>query len=216
MYKPNRRSFSAFEELKKAKIWDKTEMMFNKYQKKWNGPDLPIYIFPLEFGMISGTIKSGVSFKDKIFLFVAPLKDEKELEALLVHEYHHSCRIRKQKKEVEEYTLLDSIILEGLAENAVEECCGKNYLAKWSGYYSNKQILNSWNSVVKPNLECKINSRIHDEILYGKRMYPPMIGYSVGYKIIILFKKQYRISIEESFTIPSDRIAEAFPKENWI
>ncbi|MDF1512080.1 DUF2268 domain-containing putative Zn-dependent protease, partial [Robertmurraya sp. DFI.2.37] len=38
--------------------------------------------------------------KRKCFLFLTPLEDLMELEALFVHEYHHVCRMNKQKKEI--------------------------------------------------------------------------------------------------------------------
>ncbi len=66
-----------------------------------------------------------------MFLFLTPLEDEKELEALIIHEYHHVCRMNKITKPIQEYTLLDSMVMEGLAEYTVENYCGKNYNAKW-------------------------------------------------------------------------------------
>ena len=75
--------------------------------------------------------KAGVSFKNKMFLFLTPLQDEKELEALIVHEYHHVCRLNKLVKPLDEYTLIDSIVMEGFAEYVVTKYCGKEYNAKW-------------------------------------------------------------------------------------
>lgn len=42
--------------------------------------------------------KSGVSFPNQLFLFIGEVENDKELEALFIHEYHHVCRIHHQKK----------------------------------------------------------------------------------------------------------------------
>ena len=54
-----------------------------------------------------------------MFLFLTPSLAEKELEALIVHEYHHICRLKILAKPYHEFTLLDSILMEGFAEYAV-------------------------------------------------------------------------------------------------
>ena len=104
MYKPNRQAQEIFVQLKKGDIWSKVEDIFDRYRKKWNGPNIPIYIFPM--GRVRNAIvhdKAGVSFKNKMFLFLTPLQDDKEIEALIVHEYHHVCRLNNQTKELQEY-----------------------------------------------------------------------------------------------------------------
>jgi uncharacterized protein YjaZ len=210
MYRPNHRTQQTFMELKEQKAWERLEKLFLKYKNKWQGPDVPVYLFPKNIGGIfstktQDTQKSGVSFEDKVFLFISPLEDEKELEALFVHEYHHVCRLNKQKKKVKDYTLLDSVVLEGLAENAVFEQCGEKYLAKWCTQYSSKELSKIWNQVFKEQLECKKTSRLHDDLLFGLKKYPPMIGYALGYKIVTLFKEKNILSTEESFILPSKK-----------
>lgn len=69
---------------------------------------------------------------------------DNEIRALLVHEYNHVCRLAKNDKQEENYILLDSIILEGLAENAVRELVGEEYLAKWTSYYTEGQLNQMW------------------------------------------------------------------------
>ncbi|WP_228460305.1 DUF2268 domain-containing protein [Cytobacillus dafuensis] len=209
MYKPNRRSYECFEALKRRDYWGKAEKIFRKYEKKWKGPNIPIYIFPIvgKTSIFSQTYntKSGVAFQDKMFLFISPFDDDKELEALFVHEYHHVCRLHHKKKNSEAFTLLDSIILEGLAEHAVEECCGQKYKAKWCNYYSRKDILYFWGRYLKPKLMIKQNSQLHDEILFGKKNYPKMLGYSTGYEIVSMYKEETNFSLKDSFLLPSER-----------
>ena len=59
---------------------------------------------------------------------------------MFTHEYNHVCRLSKFQKSEEDYVLLDSIILEGLAENAVRERLGEEFLATWTSYYSNEEL----------------------------------------------------------------------------
>ena len=56
-----------------------------------------------------------------IFLFVCGRNSLEELKALLAHEYHHICRLHQIETKETEYTLLDTMIMEGLAEQAVTE-----------------------------------------------------------------------------------------------
>ncbi|UQD51411.1 hypothetical protein C0971_04790 [Bacillus methanolicus] len=210
MYRPNPRSRRCFEELKMDDIWKKAEGIFQRYKTKWNGPDIPVYIFPINerrkiFGENSAG-KSGVSFKDKMFLFLTPLKKEKELESIIVHEYHHACRMNRQKKDTENYTLLDSIILEGLAEHAVLEYCGKEYLGPWCNYYTKNELSFFWKKFLSDHLSVKRNENIHDHLLYGRGRYPKLLGYAFGFYMISQYKsKQKNYSDKISFLLPSEK-----------
>lgn len=213
MYHPNKRTFGEFKELKEWKAWDRLEKLFLKYKKMWKGPDVPVYLFPKKsdgsFLAVRQEIpKSGVSFEDKVFLFLSPLEDEKELEALFVHEYHHVCRMNKQKKRVKDYTLLDSVILEGLAEHAVVEMVGEKYLAKWCKQYSSEEISQVWSRYMKDHLASTKTTRIHDDLLFGRKKYPPLIGYAVGYELVSRYKKENRLTIADSFILASEKIIE--------
>lgn len=209
MYRPNRQNYEMFKELKKRNYWDKIDKIFRKYKKEWKGPDVTIYIFPMAASTSifsrSTSNKSGVAFKDKLFLFLTPVADEKELEALFVHEYHHVCRIHSQNKKLEESTLLDSIILEGLAEHSVEKFCGKKYLASWCEHYTEIEILNFWERFLKQQIGIKKLNKLHDDILYGRGKFPKMAGYSAGFVIVSMYNKQKDISLLDSFHLKSER-----------
>lgn len=204
MYTPNMKSLAYFQDMKKQNVWQQAERLFRSYQKKWRGPDIPIYIFPVEakqsLFMRRQLGKSGVSFKDKIFLFLSPAEDPKELEALFVHEYHHVCRMNKLKKPLNEYTLLDSIVLEGLAEYTVKKCCGEEYVSEWCTYYTKKEIEHYWEQFIAPYLSKKKNERIHDHILFGKRNVPDMLGYAAGYEMIYNYGESKQITLSDTFT----------------
>lgn len=203
MYRPNSESKRVYEELKKVGIWEKVQTIYEKYKKDWNGPEVPIYIFPIDMGsrflFKSNHSKSGVSFQDKIFLFLSNLEDSQELEALFIHEYHHVCRMKGLNKPLNDYTLLDSIIMEGLAEDAVHEHLGKKYVANWSRELTNEQFHHFWNKYIKKHLSIKKNDSLHDHLLFGKGFVPKMLGYTCGYHVIRKYRKQEHFSKKASF-----------------
>jgi uncharacterized protein YjaZ len=206
MYKPDRSSRNTFREFKEKETWRLAEKIYLKYKHKWAGPEIDVYIFPAAAGGVFSRKngKSGVSFKNMLFLFLTPDVDEKELEALFVHEYHHSCRINRQKKSLEEYTLLDSIILEGLAEHSVEINVGKEYRGKWCTQYSKEEIVHFWRKILKDQLKVKKEDRLHQKLLYGEKPYPQLLGYAAGYEIIKEFREKKSFSTKLSFIAPSE------------
>jgi uncharacterized protein YjaZ len=212
MYRPSRSSKNNLDHMKEQKVWDKVQQLLTHYKNKWSGPDIPIFLFPLGqprgFFMRREGNKSGVSYPDKMFLFLSPIEDPKELEALFVHEYHHVCRLRKLNKKMEDYTLLDSIIIEGLAEYAVLKNCGQDYLAKWCRIYSEKEISSFWDKYMVSQLSKRKNERTHDELLYGGGRIPNLLGYAVGYKIIENFYKNNNYSTKLSFIFPAAKYVE--------
>ncbi|WP_210364575.1 DUF2268 domain-containing protein [Bacillus sp. REN3] len=191
------------------RIWEKTQAIYQKYKKAWKGPKIPIFIFPMDHTNIGlmkeGKGKSGVSFKDKLFLFLTPMDDEKKLEALFVHEYHHVCRMNGQKKRVEDYTLLDSIILEGLAEHAVARHCGEAYTGEWSKRFTKKELGGYWKRYFSGNLSMRRENPLHDRLLFGLGGRPKLLGYAMGYEIITQYQQQENFSEKASFQMPSEQ-----------
>ncbi len=209
MYRPSRSSRNNLNRMLHDNLWDKVEQLFLKYKSKWNGPDIPIFLFPVAQGggffRAEEKNKAGVSFPDKMFLFLSYYEDIKEIEALLVHEYHHACRMHLLDKKMEDFTLLDSLIIEGLAEYAVLKNCGKEYLANWCNMYSEKEIALFWKKFLKNQLDMRKNERSHDALLYGGRGIPKLLGYAVGYNIIDKYYCNHNYSTKLSFTIPADK-----------
>lgn len=214
MYRPTRSARKNLERLLEQKAWDKVENLFNKYKQKWNGPDIPVFLFPVAqsggFFVREVKSKAGVSFTDKMFLFLSNFDDPKEVEALLVHEYHHVCRLKMLGKRMEDYTLLDSIIIEGLAEYAVLKNCGREYLALWCRIYKEKELLDFWDKYLKKELDTKKHERVHDELLYGEGRLPNLLGYAVGYHIVERFYEKNNYSTKLSFTNPPLKYLESF------
>ncbi|WP_342430256.1 DUF2268 domain-containing putative Zn-dependent protease [Neobacillus sp. FSL H8-0543] len=213
MYKPSRATKGIYESLKKNNVWEKAEQLFHTYKKKWGGPDIPIYIFPIGqkvgFFTRQEKVKGGVSFHDKMFLFLSDKVSVSELEALFVHEYHHVCRLNKQEKGFKEYTLLDSIIIEGLAEYAVLKNCGRKYLADWCTMYTESEMLQLWGKYLQNQLNKKKIEKGHDELLYGGGRVPDLLGYAIGYRIVENYYQEHRYSTILSFKIPAKSYLEA-------
>ncbi|KAA9027551.1 hypothetical protein F4V44_06010 [Niallia endozanthoxylica] len=208
MYRPNRMNEEIYHELIKLNIWKQAEKILARYQKKWNGPDVSVYIFP--FGKKRYPIsdmQGGVSFKDGMFLFLSSFhKEDKALEALMVHEYHHVCRLNKSSKPIQDYTLLDSLIMEGLAEYAVTKYCGEAYKSNWVTCYSDEELHYYWEKDVKKHLQSKRMDPIHDAILFGKGRYPHLLGYALGHWLIENASKKRRYSIHDTFSIKSEEL----------
>ncbi|RKQ37251.1 DUF2268 domain-containing protein [Oceanobacillus halophilus] len=198
------------ENLSKTNIYKIVKQEHLYLMNKWNGPDIPIFILPSDYtnrkliNEFNG--KSGLAFHDKLFLFISDDNSINEIKALFTHEYNHVCRLLHYPKKERKYTLLDTIILEGLAENAVRERFGKSYLASWTAYYSSDNLRKFWEKIISPNKHLIITNRKHNELLYGLRFYPRMLGYAVGYYLVVNYVEENKISMEELLCIPSERI----------
>jgi uncharacterized protein YjaZ len=210
MYKPSMVSWHTFNQMLDEQTWSKIDKIYQPYKAKWEGPEIPVFLFPIDQsgGLFrkSDRTKSGVSFPDKMFLFVSPELDDKELEALFVHEYHHVCRLNKLKGNIQEYTLLDSIIIEGLAEYAVLKNCGEDYLADWCTMYSEKQIDQLWERFLKDRLSIKKKEKLHDDLLYGNGRFPHLAGYAAGFSIVQEYYQNHPFSIKKSFALSARKL----------
>ncbi|WP_458411987.1 DUF2268 domain-containing protein [Schinkia sp. CFF1] len=213
MYHPYRRGIGQVEALQKNKVWEVAQKEQILLQKLWGGPNVPIFIFPSDTKNrriqqdFNG--KSGLAFNDKLFLFVSEQTSEKELKSLLTHEYNHVCRLSKYPKKEAEYVLLDTIILEGLAENAVRERFGNEFMANWTSYYGNEEVQRLWERLVHPNRNISNRKREHHELLYGMRAtYPKMLGYCVGYYLVKKYIEEKGVRSKDLLSIASNEIAQ--------
>jgi uncharacterized protein YjaZ len=205
MFQPSRASRNTFEKMVSNHTWAKIEEIYNLYTEKWSGTKIPVFLFPINqnsgFFRKDDQRKSGVSFTDKMFLFLSADMDLKEIEALFVHEYHHVCRLNMLKGNLDDYTLLDSIIIEGLAEQAVLKNCGKKYLAEWCNLYTEKQIVQFWERFFKNHLYVKKTEKLHDDLLYGHGRFPRLAGYATGFSIVHEYYQTHPYSTKKSFAL---------------
>ncbi|KRG15952.1 hypothetical protein ACA30_03475 [Virgibacillus soli] len=213
MYQPSSRSLHLFNQLKQEKVWDRVEIIYQKYKKKWGGPTVNIYLFPInqenQFFMRQLQGRAGLSFSDTIFLFISTGLSDEQIESLFVHEYHHAARMTKYKKQTNEYTLLDSVLFEGLAETAVLNSCGKKYTAFWTEIFSEDKLKGMLEKFYSPAFHIKRNDPKHDYLLFGGRKgIPNMMGYAIGYEMARGYIRNNKITMNETFSIPSDQLLE--------
>ncbi len=209
MYTPQKTGSFAVKKLKENKVWDIVQDEKMKLQKIWEGPRIPVFIFPSDTTneILNQEFrgKSGLAFKDKLFLFVSEENNEAEIRSLFTHEYNHACRLSKYHKDEEEYVLLDTIILEGMAENAVRERFGAEFMSNWTSYYSNEELKKIWRRFVYPNRSTLKVSAKHQDIMYGLRSYPKMAGYCVGYYLVNQYMESKGLSSKDLLSIHSEK-----------
>ena len=187
-YKAVKSPSSLVETMISNDIWTIVEKEQQALQKKWAGPDVPIIILPSNTNdkklMRETKGKAGLAFSDKLILFVPETIATHELKALFIHEYNHVCRIWHTKKEEKAFTLLDSIILEGLAEHAVLERLGEAFTSSWTKLYSKQKLETIWKEIILPESKLKKSHARHNQFLYGWKGLPKMAGYCAGYYLV--------------------------------
>ncbi|WP_010530324.1 DUF2268 domain-containing protein [Lentibacillus jeotgali] len=213
MYRePRKNGNELIEGLQKNHIWQIVQREAKNLKKEWDGPDIPVFILPADTNNRKlnqeQNGKSGLSFPDKLFLFVSETNTEKEIRALLTHEYNHICRLSKYSKKEAEYTLLDTVILEGLAENAVRERFGVRYTANWLSYYSDRQLQRICMNLILPNRNIPKSGRKHLQILYGLGPYPKMAGYCAGYHLVKNYMNKEDLTSQDLLPVKSETIIE--------
>jgi uncharacterized protein YjaZ len=208
MYQPEKNKKDHLIPFINCDFWDIVRQERNKLMKVWNAPNIPIFIFPSDRQnrVITKEYngKSGIAFSDKLFLFLSDMNSDKEVRAVFTHEYNHVYRLYKNNKDEREYHLLDTIILEGLAENAVLERLGEMGVAKWTTYYSNQQLERFWTKLILPNIHLTQENRLYQKLLYGLGIYPKMLGYCVGYYLVNKYMIENGQRICDIMDVPSE------------
>lgn len=180
---------ATLKELERKNVWGILQNEYEKLHRSWEGPEIPIYIYPLTRyrPMIDGfeANKNGVAYNGVLFLFVSTELTENELKALLTHEYHHICRLNYINQLPQDIELIDSLIIEGMAEWSVEEVYGEAGLSPWTKRYSFDEVQDLWQKYYAPTLHLR-GVASHRPFLYGDENVglPRWFGYCLGYRII--------------------------------
>ena len=200
------------QQLEENNVWQVIKKEYKRLKKLWDGPKVNIYIYPLtkkrpEIAGIKAN-KNGVAYNSALFLFVSNELSKDELTALFAHEYHHICRLLYLKKAPYDMQLKDSIVIEGMAECAVQEVYGEKWLSPWTKRYSMQEARAMWEQFFVPALHIK-GVENHHPFLYGDKNkgLPRWIGYCVGYYIVQSYLQNHG-SIEQCdlYKIPTDEI----------
>jgi uncharacterized protein YjaZ len=113
---------------------------------------------------------------------------EKSIENTVAHELNHTIYYYHHYDDFNNYTLLDEILLEGLAENFREQYFDSE-ITKWAGALDREEALQ-----ILKDLDIEIlNSRdqkIIKKFLFGNQKYKKWTGYSTGYWLVKEFIKQ--------------------------
>ncbi|WP_332651274.1 DUF2268 domain-containing protein [Lysinibacillus sp. 54212] len=187
---------SRVKELEEKNVWEIVQREYERLKVLWKGPEISIYIYPLTKNRLKidniVPIKNGIAYRNALFLFVSTELDVMELKALVAHEYHHICRLHIFNLSLEKVTLQDTLVLEGMAEYAVEEMYGDQFLSPWTKRYSLAESLIMWEEkFVGARFVTGINN--HRIFLYGNEGegFPNWIGYCIGYHIVHSFQQNY-------------------------
>jgi uncharacterized protein YjaZ len=112
---------------------------------------------------------------------------KKSLENTVSHELNHTIYYYNHYDNFNKYTLLDEILLEGLAENFREQYFDKN-ITPWAGAFEKDDALQVVKNSV--NLLDSVDSDLISKFLFGGDNLIRWAGYSMGYWLVKEFIKK--------------------------
>jgi uncharacterized protein YjaZ len=102
----------------------------------------------------------------------------------IAHEFNHSVRMQYFTTKKKEWTILDCIVLEGLADNFVRQITG--FIPTWA-----RPFPKNVEQKIFKQIEEKINQKVtyydfHEKIgiMFGNKEFPQWSGYRIGYSIV--------------------------------
>jgi uncharacterized protein YjaZ len=130
-------------------------------------------------------VGADVQQENVIALYINPTKGwKKALENSIAHEYSHLAVLDTRKWK----TILDSLVIEGIAENFREEVIGGKQ-APWT-----KALTKNQSKKLLKNLKNKLGvkaEKLHQALFFGSGKYKMWAGYTVGYLIVKEFRKRH-------------------------
>jgi len=132
-----------------------------------------------------GGVGADALQENVISLYINPVKDwKKELVSSIAHEYSHLTVLDVRKWD----TVLDSLIIEGIAENFREEVVGGKR-APWTKALTEKEAKSLFKKLRK-NFKLKAE-KMHSDLFFGSKEFKMWSGYSLGYQIVKKFREKY-------------------------
>lgn len=132
---------------------------------------------------------------------------KKSIENTVAHELNHTIYYYHHYDNFNNYTLLNEILLEGLAENFREQYFNHE-ITKWAGALEKEEAFRILNDLDKNTLESK-NQKVIKEFLFGNDKYKRWNGYSTGYWLVKEFMKRNKdLSWDELMKTNPKRFAE--------
>ena len=216
MYKHTSNTNDWIEQMTKKQIINYIKTLEKRYHHEWKGPDVAIFVFPLD--QTNRKIereyrgRSGLAFRDKVFLFLSKDVNKNDIESLFLHEYHHVCRLAVVKKAEDTFTIMDTMIMEGLAENAVREVVGDEAVSDWTKLYGAAQCERFYKRIILPHKEITRDHSKFPQLMYGTGFYPKMLGYSVGYHLVKTIMDETGQKTKQLLGMSSEKIVNLYDR----
>jgi hypothetical protein len=185
-----REKYSPFSENKKGHI----EQQINDVILRCNEV-LPIptknyiFIFPY-FPSESDSVFNGVMgvarYSCVFHVFLAHDFKQKDLARTVAHELNHTIYYYVNFDSFGKYTLLDQMIIEGLAEHFAEDVLNVGP-APWSVSLTESEAHDVFSKCT--SMLSSKSDIVHRKVLFGGDEYPKWSGYSIGYRIVAAFRK---------------------------
>lgn len=124
------------------------------------------------------------------------------LLSTLVHEYNHVWRLSAR---LSDETLLDKLILEGLAEHFVAHVLGATHQGPWVQVLTDEKARALWASTYQSRMDLTGDDAI-GPYLFGKKELdlPRWAGYSMGYHLVQWYRNAHpNVTIHELTLMPS-------------
>ena len=165
-------------------IKEELELLHKEYPS--NRPvQFELYILDEKDDFVKSKLNGVSAFTDwngRMCFVVLPEESVRStIKSVVTHEYHHHWRISALELKEDSETLLDRMVLEGLAEHFVETRLGISYLGPYKDALSETQAKTLWISKYKSHTDDKGTST--DLYMFGNKEkdLPFWGGYSVGY-----------------------------------
>lgn len=131
------------------------------------------------------------------------------ISSLLVHELHHSSRIRAGAGYGT--TLGEAFVSEGLADTFVHEVLPDAPAALWASAHSRDELLAIWPKARAGLHAPPLDERVYRRWFLGSASVPRWSGYALGYRIV----HDYLVAVPGrtaagSVSVPADEILEGF------
>lgn len=156
-------------------------------------PELPIFIFvfpwfpSIKDDNVFGGVDAVAPHKNVMHIFMnLDTYKLRSLKETIAHEYNHLIFYYYQWSK--NYSLIQNIIMEGLAENFREDVIGGNS-SPWAIALTRKEANKAF-FLIKRFFNSK-NAELSKNILFGGGKYKRWTGYSIGYWIVKNFKQQH-------------------------
>lgn len=125
------------------------------------------------------------------------------LKSTIAHEFNHALRFQLTGKGFENYTLRDTIALEGLGQCFEEEMFGKT--PPWAKAISKDKAIRLWKKIM-PKLRNK-SFDFYSKLFFGKgKEFPLWGGYTISYLIVKKRKEELDLSWKELMKLSSKKL----------